>query len=126
MFCKRMTMRKYWKILLILLVSFTLGGCAGQIFSPDSPFAPRPAGMTGPSPDSPPDYLQGWNDGCDTGLGTMVSGYYKSFYQFKQDQTMISNPVYYKAWKDAYTYCRHYSFRYTWAPYDKKDDFGPL
>ena len=50
----------------------------------------------------------------------MVSGYYKTFYGYKQDPYKIDNPTYYKAWIDAYTYCRQYSFRYAWDAWDRQ------
>jgi hypothetical protein len=104
----------------ITLIIFTLSGCAGKIFSENSIFAPNPLKMGGPDKSkASPEYLKGWDDGCKTGLSTMVSGYYKSFYSFKQDPYMVSNPVYYKSWKDAYTYCRQYSFRYSWDGFDR-------
>ncbi len=103
--------------LLVLLVF--ISGCAGQIFSAKNKVAPRPFGMTGPGKNAHPDYLAGWNDGCDTGLSTMVPGYYKSFYKFKQDAYMINNARYYKAWKDSYTYCRQYAFRFVWDSIDQ-------
>lgn len=81
--------------------------------------APKPFRMGGPDKDADPEYLSGWEDGCNTGLSTMNHGYYKSFYAFKQDAYKVDNPVYYKAWKDAYTYCRQYSFRFVWDSYDR-------
>lgn len=110
-------LRLFCSLLLSLLL---LTGCVGQIFSDDSFFAPKPVGMSGPDKEhASADYLKGWDDGCKTGLSTMVQGYYKSFYQFKQDPYMINNPTYYKAWKDSYTYCRQYSFRMAWDAFDR-------
>ena len=73
---------------------------------------PTPLGM-GKVPDGHPIFQAGWNDGCETGLGTMSSNFYKTFYKYKQDPKMIMNKMYYQAWKDAYTYCRQYMFRWT-------------
>lgn len=108
------------RILLIgLLIISMLSGCRGKIFSSKSIFAPIPARMGGPDrAHADPEYLQGWDEGCETGLSTMVPGYYKSFYSYKIDPKMMANEVYYKAWKDSYTYCRHYAFRYAWQPFD--------
>jgi hypothetical protein len=109
--------------LLLLLVICCITGCAGKIFNSKSMFAPKPFRMGGPARDgsTDPDYLSGWDDGCETGMSTMVQGYYKSFYAFKQDPYMVSNPVYYKAWKDSYDYCRHYAFRFAWDSYDRNN-----
>lgn len=74
-------------------------------------FKPTPFAM-GKEPDGPPDFKKGWHDGCETGLGTMTTNYYKTFYKFKQDYRMINNKMYYQAWKDSYQYCRQYMFRW--------------
>jgi len=63
--------------------------------------------------DAPPDYAQGWNEGCESGMGAMGNEYYKAMYPFKQDQSMITNLNYYKAWKNAFNYCRHYTYAIT-------------
>ncbi|MCB2081340.1 MAG: hypothetical protein H6908_02830 [Hyphomicrobiales bacterium] len=72
---------------------------------------PRPWGM-GETPEGSTIFKQGWNDGCDTGLGVYGNDRYKWAYTYKQDMTLLSNPEYYRAWKDAYTYCRWYVW--TW------------
>lgn len=107
-------------LIFLVMVLLLLGGCFGKIFSDKSIFAPKPLRMGGPDRSkASPEYLKGWDDGCQSGLSTMVNGYYKSFYEFKQDPYMISNSVYYKAWKDSYHYCRQYSFRYSWDAFDR-------
>jgi hypothetical protein len=95
-----------------------IDGCRGKYFDRDNLFAPRPFRMGKPKAGAHPNYMKGWEDGCETGLSTMVHGYYKTFYGYKQDPKMLSNQRYYKAWKDAYTYCRHYSFRWSWEGFD--------
>lgn len=106
------------KILLLIFILTIITGCTGQIFSEKSFMAPKPFRMGNPDEDGHPDYLKGWDDGCNTGISTMSHGYYKSFYGFKQDPYMISNARYYKAWKDSYTYCRHYAFKFIWDGLD--------
>ena len=106
------------KIIPLFIALFMITSCAGKIFSSDSFFAPKPLKIGGPTKGAHPDYLAGWEDGCQTGLSTMVHGYYKSFYGYKQDPYKANNPRYYKAWKDSYTYCRHYSFRFAWDSID--------
>ncbi len=73
-----------------------------------SPYRPRPWGI-GDAPPGPPEFRKGWEDGCDTGIGAYGNDFYKVFYTYKQDLNLIQNPVYYRAWKDAYTYCRWYT-----------------
>ncbi len=101
------------------MVGLVITGCRGKVFSSKSAFAPKPFKIGGPPKDANPDYLQGWEDGCNTGLSTMVTGYYKSFYGYQQDPYKMSLPIYYKAWKDSYTYCRQYAFRYIWDSADQ-------
>jgi len=109
---------------IILLVSVVLlSGCAGAIFSDDSIFAPKPLKMGDVDrKKGSKDYVEGWDHGCKTGLSTMVSGYYKSFYKYKIDPYRVSNAEYYKAWRDGYTYCRQYSFRYSWDAWDRQGE----
>jgi hypothetical protein len=60
--------------------------------------------------DAPNNYKRGWRDGCESGFSSMTSTTYKTFYSFKQDAKLRDDPVYYKAWKDTYDYCRHYIY----------------
>ena len=88
---------------------------------------PVPMGMErDPPEDAPQEYKDGWNDGCETGLSTMVTSFYKTFYTYRQDPNRLNQPMYYKAWKDAYTYCRQYSFRSIWAPIDEMKGAHPF
>ncbi len=72
---------------------------------------PRPWGM-GKVPEGNALFRQGWDDGCTTGAAVYGIDRYKWAYTFKQDMTLVSNPEYYRAWRDAYTYCRWYNW--TW------------
>ena len=61
-------------------------------------------------PPGPPNYQQGMIDGCRTALGAVGSGPYGTFIHagFHQDvDKALNDPVYYKAWKDAYFYCKY-------------------
>ncbi|MCD6034977.1 MAG: hypothetical protein K0R63_718 [Rickettsiales bacterium] len=80
--------------------------------------APRPFAM-GDTPPGTATFRKGWEEGCHTGLATMTTDYYKSFYTFEQDPYMINNSEYYEAWKDAYTYCRQYAFKWTLWSWDR-------
>lgn len=75
-------------------------------------YKPVPWGMA-KTPEGTPDFKQGWEDGCSTGLGAYGNGRYRAAYGWKQDHTKVSDADYYRAWKDAYTYCRWYV--YGWA-----------
>lgn len=100
------------RIILLLSLGLATSSCN---LSSESMFAPRPFRMGDP-PDGNPEFKLGWKHGCNTGMSTMATSYYKSFYRFNQDPEMITNQDYYKAWKDGYTYCRQYMFKWTnWA-----------
>ncbi|MEM7617232.1 MAG: hypothetical protein AAF195_02495 [Pseudomonadota bacterium] len=105
-------------IMLLFLLSVMLIGCRIQS-TPDNILAPWPFRMGG-TPEGSKEFKLGWEHGCHTGLSTMVTSGYKTFYSFEQDPTMTQNADYYKAWKDAYTYCRQYSFKWTMWSWDQK------
>lgn len=113
------------RLSLLALSLCYLSSCTNAIFSPDNIFAPRPFRMSSPAKNAPPAYKEGWEDGCNTGMSTMVMTSYKSFYQYTINPEMFASNdsegiMYQKAWKDAYSYCRHYSFRFTWDSFDKR------
>lgn len=69
---------------------------------------PRPWGM-GETPEGSPLFQKGWDEGCNSGLGVAGGKHYrKPAYRFQQDLSLINNDEYYRAWRDAYTYCRWY------------------
>jgi hypothetical protein len=103
--------------LLLLLSIILLGGCHAFTH-------PVPAGLKTTMP-GPPDYTQGWEDGCITGMGSQSNSYYQSFYKFKQDVTKTTNQMYYQAWKDAYVYCRQYVLTYTHITIDAAENTDP-
>lgn len=70
-------------------------------------YKPRPWGL-GDTPPGSPEFQKGWNDGCETGFSASGNDRYKAAYAFKQDISLLNNPEYYRAWKDAYTHCRWY------------------
>lgn len=62
--------------------------------------------------DGPPEMVQGWQDGCQSGTQAYGWDIYKTFYPFKQDARLVSNRLYMTYWRDAYNYCRHYLNEY--------------
>lgn len=127
---------KRFSVLPVLALSLVLQGCYGPFLykitggesgTIDEMAAPVPYGMGRPDNTAPPEYLKGWDDGCKTGLSTMNLGSYKGFYKYTVTQDLYTDPRYYKAWKDAYTYCRQYSFKWTMEPIDRQySKSGPL
>lgn len=101
------------KATIIFLFLIPLGACQGVI---DLWERPRPWGL-GETPEGSPTFQQGWEDGCDTGLGVYGGPHYrKKAYRFRQDITQMDDPEYYRAWKDAYTYCRWYVWNWAKKP----------
>lgn len=78
---------------------------------------PKPFKMAG-TPDGPPQFQRGWEDGCESGMATESNTYYKSFYKFKQDPYAVTDPMYYGAWFDAFRYCRDYVDKWTFDALD--------
>ena len=107
-------MRNTATILIMLLLVVSVSACRNQTL-----YKPKPFGLTGPSQDAPENYLDGWNDGCETGIGTMSTTWYKTFYGYKINTHMMEDAEYSRAWRDAYTYCRHFAFKSLWDGSDK-------
>lgn len=107
------------RIIFILLVCAMLSGC-GDWFDRASELSlweqikrPRPWPLAN-TPEGTPMFQKGWNDGCDTGLQVYGNNMYNAAYEgFKQDPNLVDNPEYYRAWKDAYTYCRWSVYNWT-------------
>ncbi len=73
---------------------------------------PRPWGLAD-TPEGSPLFRKGWEEGCNTGLGVYGgTHYHKPAYRFQQDLTLINNDEYYRAWRDAYAYCRWYAWNW--------------
>lgn len=70
---------------------------------------PKPFGLA-ETPPGTPEFRQGWEDGCETGMGTYGNNRYKAAYGFIQDPVLVNNPEYYRAWQDGQLYCRWYTF----------------
>lgn len=58
-------------------------------------------------PPGPPEYEQGWRDGCMSGMNTYTNNFYKLLgsHELRFDSSMRNNKMYYQAWKDAWLYC---------------------
>ncbi len=98
------------RLLIILAIILQLSACKKV---QQMVFEPRPWGMA-ETPDGSPVFRQGWEDGCNTGLGVYGGSAYRvNAYKFRQDITQTDNPEYYRAWKDAYTYCRWYVWNWS-------------
>ncbi|MCD6034976.1 MAG: hypothetical protein K0R63_717 [Rickettsiales bacterium] len=97
-----------------LMALLTLSACVPDPKEPDSiikkALRPMPWIFNQMPKTAPEEYQRGWKEGCESGMASMTNDYYKTFYTFKQSPELITNETYYKAWKDVYTFCRHYSY----------------
>lgn len=66
----------------------------------------RPMALQFVSPSGPPEYVLGWEDGCDSGLSAQGGWEYKLMYGFKKRPEMGVNEQYKGGWNEGFTYCR--------------------
>jgi hypothetical protein len=92
---------------IMLAITVFLAGCAGGKFYP---FWAKPYSleMRNPPP-GPPEYQQGYIDGCESGWKGYSRQYNQVWWEFRQDEKYRNNAVYYQIWKDAYAYCAAYA-----------------
>ena len=98
------------KKLLIIIALLMLTACGSTGKAITDVFRPMPWLLEHYPENAPEPYKQGWQHGCESGMAAMTNDYYRTFYRFKNDPEQVRNPVYYKPWKDAYNYCRHYVY----------------
>lgn len=108
---------------MLVLTVAVMGACAGPqaVSSDNSPPKPeigttwgnmffKPYTLDFTPPPGPPEYQQGWSDGCETGMHSYTNALAKfvGAYKMKQDPNLVNNNVYYQIWKDAFLYCAIY------------------
>ncbi len=54
----------------------------------------------------PPDYVQGFDDGCDSGVASSGSILQRVFSPYRRDPEKIDNSLYKTGWSEGYNYCR--------------------
>ncbi len=82
----------------------------------------RPFWVQTVTPDGPPEYVLGWEDGCDSGLSAEGSWDYKLMFGFKKRPEMASSDQYKQGWNEGFSYCR---FSYAASKGDSENwDFG--
>jgi hypothetical protein len=91
------------KKIAILSLLILLSGCT-QMYSKFNIGRPSEINLEDP-PEGPPEYKQGFKDGCESGYSGYANHFNKLFYTWKQDPKLTTNNVYYQIWKDAYAYC---------------------
>lgn len=98
-------MKVFLLIFVLMLSACSLGGSEIRPLYP--PFLPPPP------EGGPQEFQEGWRDGCDTGLAAHGTDIYRTAFGFTQNPSLVLNPVYYQAWKDAENFCRTYIFEYS-------------
>jgi len=86
------------------LVGLSLSGCEHFYIEPS--LKAKPWSLDMEPPPGPPEYQQGYRDGCQSGWSGYASQFSKVFFTYKQDTALAQKPIYYQIWKDAYSYCR--------------------
>lgn len=70
-----------------------------------------------PGQEYTPLYVEGWQDGCHSGIHATANNWYKMHYSFRQDPYKAQDRVYYKGWKDAFDYCQRFMYQWKRRPY---------
>ena len=94
-----------YMILITLIITLGLTtACTGK----DGTFDIRkPYSLDLTPPEGPPEYEQGWSDGCESGMSAYSSSFYKllNAFELRLDPDLRKNKMYYQVWKDAFLYC---------------------
>jgi hypothetical protein len=71
--------------------------------------------------DYSPDYIKGWQDGCETAGGVMANHLYKNFFNYtKNEELAFNSKEYGLGWDDAYRYCTSYLVQHNINWYGKR------
>lgn len=100
-------LRQITQYCFILCLALALAACTGKDGSLD---LRKPASLSFEPPPGPPEYRQGWSDGCESGSSAYAADFYKLIRAFdlKLDPQLRNNRMYYQVWKDAFLYCALY------------------
>lgn len=69
-------------------------------------------GMPHPPTEGPPAYIEGWQAGCETGMGAYGSDYTRIRYGVNVDGHNMEDPNYNKGWELGQSYCSYYVSTY--------------
>lgn len=100
----------------IVLLALLMAGCNYNFKSPMPPWqkwAERgPPGWEDGTKEYNQLYVEGWVDGCHTGIAMSTTPFYRQFYKFEQDAYKAQDVIYYKGWKDAIDYCNRVVYQH--------------
>ncbi|MCC7259517.1 MAG: hypothetical protein IT567_00620 [Alphaproteobacteria bacterium] len=58
--------------------------------------------------EGPEEYLEGYDDGCDSAVAVEGDFWQKMFYGHVKDPDMAEDKLYKNGWNEGYSYCRSY------------------
>jgi hypothetical protein len=99
------------KVFFILLTSFLLTSCAGDVkeyYGHWGTWTPKPLGMRN-LPDGPDDYSQGFRDGCNSAISTIGETLLRNYDEMQMDvERNIKYQKYNQGWTNGSNYCTYY------------------
>lgn len=96
-------MHSFYTVLLVLSV-LLLAGCKGSVFDP------KPLFLSTEVDYGPPEYRQGYEDGCGSAIGAYGNSIQKTSYGLAKSAEYQNNRMYNQVWKDAWAYCYMWIF----------------
>lgn len=91
--------------ILLALSVLLLAGCTGNFIT-----KPKPLLLETEISYGPPEYRQGYQDGCESALAAYGNSYQKSFYSLQKNAGYQNNRMYNQVWKDSWAYCYMWIF----------------
>lgn len=101
--------KNLFSLILILTMAFCLSSCNRNVARI---FPARPDRDLKPDKDASPEFVQGWNDGCEVGMSAGSNTFYKIFYRNNvvDGYKMTSSSEYKTGWGNAFWYCYRYDY----------------
>lgn len=102
-------MKTFFSVILISVMALSLSSCSASVAKI---FPARPNNELRPDKDASPEFVQGWNDGCEVGMSSGSNTFYKTFYRNNKvdGYRMTSSPDYKVGWGNAFWYCYRYDY----------------
>lgn len=101
---------KIFRPIFSILILCTISSCQSYVaeYLPERPTHKMDDSLTNASPE----FIQGWRDGCETGMSAGSNGFYKIFYRNnKVDGYKIAgSPDYKTAWSNSFWYCYRHDY----------------
>ncbi|PIR33132.1 MAG: hypothetical protein COV36_03250 [Alphaproteobacteria bacterium CG11_big_fil_rev_8_21_14_0_20_44_7] len=104
--------------ILVAMAVVLLCGCNNPITEP------KPVLLDTELDYGPPEFRQGYEDGCKSALGAYGNSYQKTAYGLRKDPRYETDRMYNQVWKDGWSYCYMWLFVQGWQ--EKKSMHGTL